>query len=47
MLYQSTPVIICVCCDAPATHALADWDVCEAHYEVLAAPWPGVDEDAL
>ena len=38
MLYQQPTVIICVCCDAPATHALADWDVCTHHYNILAAP---------
>ena len=38
MLYQQPTVILCVCCDAPATHALADWDVCAHHYNILAAP---------
>ena len=38
MLYQQPTVILCVCCDAPATHALADWDVCAEHYNLLAAP---------
>ncbi|GIK36581.1 MAG: hypothetical protein BroJett011_04140 [Chloroflexota bacterium] len=36
--------LLCLCCDAPATHALGDWDVCETHYNSLAAPWP---EEAL
>ena len=38
MLYQQPAVILCVCCDAPATRALADWDVCTHHYNILAAP---------
>jgi len=38
MLYQQPTVIICVCCDAPATHALADWDVCAHHYNILTEP---------
>ena len=38
MLYQQPTVIICTCCDAPATHALADWDVCEDHFNILTAP---------
>jgi len=38
MLYQQPTVILCVCCDAPATRALADWDVCAEHYNLLAAP---------
>jgi hypothetical protein len=38
------PPVLCVCCDAPATHALKDWDVCKQHYEELSTPWPGMDE---
>lgn len=39
MLYQQpAPVILCVCCDAMATIALADWDLCESHFNLLAAP---------
>ena len=30
--------ILCVCCDAVATVAMGDWDVCEAHYEALSEP---------
>jgi len=45
MLYQQpTFVVICVCCDKEATHSLADWDVCQEHFNSLTEPWPGVDE---
>ena len=33
--------VLCVCCDAPAAHALGDWDVCEEHYEALSGPEGG------
>jgi hypothetical protein len=39
MLYQQPAVVIlCVCCDAVATRALADWDLCQNHFNLLAAP---------
>lgn len=52
MLYQQpapstklrmNAVILCVCCDAPATIALADWDLCQSHFNLLAAP----DDDLI
>jgi len=39
VLYQEpAPITLCVCCDAPATIALADWDLCQNHFNLLAAP---------
>lgn len=35
---QPAAVIPCVCCSEVATIALADWDLCAAHYNLLAAP---------
>lgn len=37
----------CLCCPAPATHTLGDWDVCETHFNELAAPWPDELDEPL
>jgi len=31
---------LCICCDAPATHLMGDWEVCEAHAASLTTPDP-------
>lgn len=35
---------VCLCCELPATHLLADWEVCEAHAAALADPGPACAE---
>ena len=46
MLYQQPAIVVCICCDRPATVRAADLDLCEACYNAISAPWPGVDEYA-
>lgn len=41
------PLVLCVCCDKPATHLLGDWEVCEEHYNSLAGPAAGLDDETL
>lgn len=35
-----TPPALCLCCDAPATVILADWELCEAHAVALTDAGP-------
>lgn len=45
MLYQQpAAVILCVCCDRPATVRAADLDLCEACSAAISAPDPALDE---
>jgi hypothetical protein len=43
VIAQAVPVL-CICCDAPATVALGDWDVCAEHYNALTEPEPDAPE---
>jgi len=45
MLYQQPAVIVlCICCDRPATVRAADLDLCEACSAAISAPDPALDE---
>ena len=44
MLYQQPAIVVCICCDRPATVRAADLDLCEACSATISAPDPALDE---
>ena len=46
LLYQTQPaLVLCVLCqEKPVTVQAADWDLCPDCYNIISAPWEGMDE---
>ena len=39
------PILTCVLCqEKPVAVQAADWDLCPECWNIISAPWPGMDE---